>query len=403
MFSPHPCVTGVDGSQQSCVPHSATPPSCRSHLGPRPKRTWILALVILLACAMQMQSADQAFTIGLNQVVADGIPATGAGRIENPGDTDTYTFTGTAGQRLYFDERSGAGCDAKLKWRLTDPDGVQLFNQTFASLDQCGSGPDAGIHTLAKSGTYRIQVSALTGVTDTYSFQVHLATPQQFSLNLGQTVTNGFPSPGAGNIETPGATDVYTFTASAGQKVYFDEMTGVGCSPFLRWRLINPQGGQVFDQVFAAVDQCGSGPDVGIVTLTNAGSYSLTVYGVQDFITPYAFQIVPIVPQQFALNLGQTVTNGFPAAGAGNIESPGATDTYTFTATAGQTVYFDEMTGFGCNPFLRWRLVNPQGGQVFDQVFAAVDQCGSGPDVGIVTLTNAGTYSLTVYGILDFT
>jgi hypothetical protein len=349
-----------------------------------------------------MQSADQAFTISLNQLVSEGIPASGAGKIENPGDTDTYTFTASAGQRLYFDERSGAGCDLKLRWRLTDPDGLELFNENFASVEQCGSGPDAGIHTLAKTGSYRIRVSGIGSNVDSYSFQVFSATPQEFALTLGQIATNGVPATGAGNIETPGAADIYTFTAAAGQVAYFDEMTGFGCNFGLRWRLVNPQGQQVFDQYFARVEQCGSGPDAGLITLTNAGTYSLIVYGVRDYVEPYSFRISPVVPQQFAITLGQTVTNGFPAVGAGNIETPGATDTYTFTAAAGQVAYFDEMTGFGCNFGLRWRLVNPQGQQVFDDYFARVEQCGSGPDAGLITFTNAGTYRLTVYGVLDY-
>ena len=369
------------------------------------KRSWsgvVGLLLTLLFPSTHASAADQTFNISINQLVAENSPGSGAGRIENPGDTDTYVFTASAGQRLYFDERSGAGCSLKLRWRLTDPDGLELFNENFASVDQCGSGPDAGIHTLAKTGSYRIRVSGNGNNVDSYSFQVFSATPQQFALTLGQIVTNGIPSAGAGNIETPGATDTYTFTAAAGQAAYFDEMTGFGCNFGLRWRLLGPQGQQIFDQYFASVEQCGSGPDAGLITLTNAGTYSLTVYGVLDYVEPYSFRIVPVVPQQFAISLGQTITNGVPAAGAGNIETPGATDTYTFTAAAGQMAYFDEMTGFGCNFGLRWRLLGPQGQQIFDQYFASVEQCGSGPDAGLITFTNAGTYSLTVYGVLDY-
>ena len=195
----------------------------------------VLSCTLIAAfCPSTAHSADQSFALGVNQLVTNGIPGVGAGNIENPGDTDTYTFTGAAGQRLYFDERSGLGCDPKLRWRLTDPDGVQLFDELFAATEQCGSGPDAGIITLAKSGSFRIQVRGIAGAVTSYSFQVFLATPQQFALSFGQTVTNGVPALGAGNIETPGAVDIYTFSATAGQKAYFDEMTGFGCNFGLR-------------------------------------------------------------------------------------------------------------------------------------------------------------------------
>ncbi|MBL9171014.1 MAG: hypothetical protein JNN07_25000, partial [Verrucomicrobiales bacterium] len=345
----------------------------------------------------------QQFALNLGQTVTNGVPAAGAGNIESPGATDTYTFTATAGQTVYFDEMTGFGCNPFLRWRLVNPQGGQVFDQVFAAFDQCGSGPDVGIVTLTNAGTYSLTVYGVLDFTTPYAFQIVPVVPQQFALNLGQTVTNGFPAVGAGNIESPGATDSYTFTATAGQMVYFDEQTGLGCNPQLRWRVVNPQGVQVFDQIFAAVDQCNSGSDVGLVTLTNAGSYTVTVYGVLDFTTPYAFRIVPVVPQQFALNLGQAVTNGSPTAGAGNIESPGATDTYTFTATAGQSFFFDELTGLGCSSGLRWQLRNPQGIRVFDDLFAAIDQCNSGGDIGKVTLPATGIYTLTVYGVLDTT
>ena len=41
----------------------------------------------------------------------------------------------------------------------------------------------------------------------------------------------GFPGAGAGNIEANGAEDVYTFTVGAGQRVYFDALTGNPCDP----------------------------------------------------------------------------------------------------------------------------------------------------------------------------
>jgi len=37
--------------------------------------------------------------------------------------------------------------------------------------------------------------------------------PQQFAISFGDTISNGVPAPGAGNLEVPGAVDIYTFDA----------------------------------------------------------------------------------------------------------------------------------------------------------------------------------------------
>ena len=91
--------------------------------------------------------------------------------------------------------------------------------------------------------------------------------------------------------------------------------------------------------------------------------------------------------QAFTYALGSTVSNGVPAAGAGNLETPGAVDTYTFTGTAGQTVFVDYIAPSPCR--LTWRLVGPSNATVF----ASRGICA---DPGQFTLPTAGTYTLTV-------
>ena len=160
------------------------------------------------------------------------------------------------------------------------------------------------------------------------------AAADQFALTLGQTVSAGFPGVGAGNIEASGAEDVYTFTVGAGQRVYFDALTGSPCAPTLRWNCTGPTNELIFNQPFAAYSNCGNG-DPGTRVLTNAGTYTVTVSGYTDATGPYAFAVVPVVPQTFPITPGQVVTNSVPGSGAGSIESAGAIDTYTFTVGAG--------------------------------------------------------------------
>ena len=74
------------------------------------------------------------------------------------------------------------------------------------------------------------------------------------------------------------------------------------------------------------------------------------------------------VPTPVAIAIGNTVSNGVPVAGAGNLETPGSSDVYTFSATANQVVNFDGLNpcGFGF-PDLRWSVTGPSGQVVFTE------------------------------------
>lgn len=60
--------------------------------------------------------------------------------------------------------------------------------------------------------------------------------PEHFTIATGDTITDGVPGPGAGNLESDGATDVYQFTVNAPQYVTFD---AAGCPPLMRATLRN--------------------------------------------------------------------------------------------------------------------------------------------------------------------
>lgn len=94
---------------------------------------------------------------------------------------------------------------------------------------------------LPDTGTYTIYVKA--GSTGPYSFKLWAVTDDAFTLNSGDTVNDGFinatPTDGAGNIETPGTTDTYTFAGVAGQIIYLQRLAG---NWPLYWRLSDPDG-----------------------------------------------------------------------------------------------------------------------------------------------------------------
>ncbi|MBK8022663.1 MAG: hypothetical protein IPK19_14830 [Chloroflexi bacterium] len=101
------------------------------------------------------------------------------------------------------------------------------------------------------------------------------------------------------------------------------------------------------------------------------------------------FALVPVSAQtvdNFAIVYGDTVSDGVPGPGAGNIEVGGAQDAYTFTGTAGDEMILDVLAG--SNGTFRWKIAAPDATILFDGLY--VDR--------LVTLTQTGTHTITVSG-----
>ncbi len=319
------------------------------------------------------------FSININDVVSDGVPAAGAGNIEALGSRDIYTFTAAAGQSVFFDEQGSVG---SIRWQVQDANGTIIVSDQ--SLTTSG---DPGLILLELGGTYTITVRGSNdSSTGTYQFQVlSIPAPQLFSINIDDVISDGVPVAGAGNIEAIGSRDIYTFSAASGLLVYFDEQ---GSSGGIRWQVQDENGATVFS------DQYLSTSDAGYRTLELGGTYTITVRGSSDSSTgAYQFQVRSIPePEQFSINIGDVVSDGIPAAGAGNIEAIGSRDIYTFTATPGQVVSFDEQ---GSSGGIRWQVQDADGTTIVS------DQTLSTGDPGLRTLELGGVYTITVRGSSD--
>jgi hypothetical protein len=328
--------------------------------------------------------ADQTFPITIGQTVSPGVPAPGAGRLEVPGAEDTYTFDAIAGDLVFFESISQAAAfKQNLRWQLLRPNGMTLFSSFFANTQGRVLLPDTGRYT----------VRIFTSANDSswfgdYSFRTRPIAPDQtFPYTIGTLVTNGIPAPGAGRLEDPGAEDRYTFSGTAGQIIFFESLNQAPAfANNLRWQLIRPNNLPVFSSFFANTQGRTVLPDTGIYTIrifTDAtdpkrfGDYSFRTQGIaQDQTFPYA--------------IGTVVSDGVPAPGAGKLEDPGAVDAYTFTATAGQVVFFESISQAPAfNNNLRWQLLAPNGQMVFSSFFANSQ--------GRTVLPVAGEYKLSVF------
>jgi hypothetical protein len=107
--------------------------------------------------------ADDRFDIAIGDTVSEGVPAAGAGNIEQPGTKDLYFFEGTAGQAVYL---QALGSSGDLSWYLYDPNGNYLASAWI--------GYDLGRIDLTQMGTYRIEVWGGGGPgTGPYSFALN--------------------------------------------------------------------------------------------------------------------------------------------------------------------------------------------------------------------------------------
>jgi hypothetical protein len=199
--------------------------------------------------------------------------------------------------------------------------------------------------------------------------------PDTFAISIGDTIANGVPGPGAGNLESPGVQDSYTFTGTGGQQVFFEQLQGLGNQ---QWSLVAPDGTLLVERR----DSFDRGP----ITLPQAGTYTLTALPSlnNDVTGSYSFTLWNIpAPDAFAISIGDTVANGSPDAGAGNIESPGVRDSYTFAGTSGQELSFDVLAAIAQH----WDLIAPDGTVLID---------GGGLTDRTITLPQTGIYTLII-------
>jgi RNase P subunit RPR2 len=208
--------------------------------------------------------------------------------------------------------------------------------------------------------------------------------PDKFTVKLDDLISKDKPDKGAGYIENPGSSDVYTFTADAGQLAYFQVQQPPQTNDTLSWRMEDEAGSEIFNTCL----QCG---DPGLFTLEHGGTYTITVgnksgSGTGTYTVKF-WSVAP--PDEFDIKIGDTVTKGVPRDGAGFIASPGEQDIYHFTATAGQTLTFTITQPPTTNDTMTWRLTDESGKELFNTCL----QCG---DPQPVKIESDGTYTLTV-------
>jgi hypothetical protein len=169
---------------------------------------------------------------------------------------------------------------ASIKWRLMDENGMEVFNT-------CLGCSEPGAHSLIRGGTYKLTLGNTTDPsTGTYRLRLtDIPAPHRFSIKVGDRVKPGIPGAGAGLIESPGAEDIYLFTASPGQKAYFHVLERSAGMEHNKWRLVDENGMEVFNTCLGCTEP-------GLRTLIKGGVYTLTFgTGTNPSTGTYGFEI----------------------------------------------------------------------------------------------------------------
>ncbi len=314
--------------------------------------------------------APQLFSYSVGSVVSNGVPATGAGSIEQNGSLDRYSFSVPAGGKVLQFNRLGAQRNMVLKNATTGEQLAKFVDNRQLSLAQ---------------GAYYLETGWPTGGPGTYSFELYeVPGPQVFSYSLDTVVANGVPAAGAGNIELNGSVDRYTFSVPVGgKKVQFNRLGSQ--------RNIAIKNAATGAQVATFVDNTQ-------LTLPE-GSYYLETGWPTGGPGTYSFNLYEVPAQQvFSYTLDTVVSNGTPAAGAGNIERIGSSDRYTFSIPAGgKTLQFNRL-GSQRNMVLKNAATGAQVTTFVDNAQVTLPEGDYYLDTGWPT-GGTGTYSFNLYEV----
>lgn len=303
----------------------------------------------------------QSFAYTPGDVVEDGAPASGAGNLETVSSVDRYTFTLTEETSLHYER-----IRSYMSYRIIDT----------ATGDVVGDGYTDGDFTLP-AGSYALEFGH-RHEQGTYSFNLFLVpTPETFTYTLGETVSNGQPASGAGNLETSASVDRYEFTLPSETTLQYEQEV----FKLFDYRIIDTATGQTvaegtWDRQFTlpAGDyafEVGHGND--------QGTYSFTLFEVPE-------------PETFEYTIGNTVSDGDPGPGAGSLETIASVDRFTFTLTEPRTLQYDRTAGLADH-----RLVSLSSGNVVASGYGD-QQFTLAPDEYAFEITGrAGSYAFTLF------
>ncbi|HVV73365.1 MAG TPA: hypothetical protein VHI52_17970, partial [Verrucomicrobiae bacterium] len=269
----------------------------------------------------------------------------------NSGQTNSFTYTASAGLPVFFDSQDASG--QNLAVDLVAPDGTAVFT--------VGETSDNGPYILPRSGTYTLQVRGYNGTASgNFSFRL---------LDLSASPVLAFNTAVSHSLDNPYQTDVYQFTSSAGQILLYDALTNDVDYPSVTPQLLDPRSQAI---------PLGSsfGTDRGPFLIQYPGTCYLSFRNNRSSSRSYAFRLLDPASQP-ALAVNVSVTNNLDVY---------PTLVFKYSGVAGQSLYF---AGQQMNPSGVWSLYDPNGASVPGAVANTVGDFET-------TLPVTGTYTLVL-------
>jgi hypothetical protein len=288
--------------------------------------------------------------VGFN---TDGV----TGEIDRAGESNVYSFTVTQTTRIVVDSLSG---NNQLNWSLNGP-----YGGIAGALLSNANGFDFGnnpVYTL-QAGTYTFTVASVGDGVGYYNIRLLDIAAQATALTPGTAVS--------GVLDPASHTTIYNFTATAGQTLFFDPISGSG---EVSWRLIDPFGRQT---------QAAAGFNEESITLAYSGTWTILIEGrsTQSGRATYSFDAILTPVVTVALTLGATVNSA--------ITIPSQQNVYTFTLAKATQAVFDSLTNDGN---MSWTLTGSGGTIVNARAFNNSNNIGGSTALQL----QAGAYTLTV-------
>ena len=282
------------------------------------------------------------------------------GQLNLPGDSDEFSFSGVAGQWLYFDPLQYTGTQTDWNFSVYGPGGERLINTDFHNNNN-------QLLKLTESGTYQIVVDTAGDSIGNYGFSV---------IDLDLLPVTPFDTVIEGQLIPGSEDDVFRFAGSAGQKLFLDKISNSGS---LDWVLYNATGNVITSN--------GNFDDIEYY-LPIDGDYILALRGKAGFTNQVDYSFEIITPEEITteMTLG---SNDSPNIIEAEIGEKGEEDFYTFTGSAGQQIYWDRQLADLTNVrALTATIVSPSGQDVLSRNFYY------GDDPEPITLKENGTYKV---------
>ncbi len=277
-------------------------------------------------------------------------------------ETDSYTFSGSAGDRVIARVQITSGAlDPALS---IDPPGGCTDSTIFNLLElSC---------TLTSNGTHTVQVSGSPNQTGAYNLHLQRSNDpaDQTPIAYGDSLSGG--------IDIAPEMDVFAFSGSSGDRVIVRmQITSGALDPYLR--IYNPNGSQLCnsDTIFNLLElNC---------TLTTDGLHTIFAFGGDNQTGAYNLHL------QRSNDPADQTPIAYGDSLSGGIDIAPEMDVFAFSGSSGDRVIVRmQITSGALDPYLR--IYNPNGSQLCnsDTIFNLLElNC---------TLTTSGLHTIFAFG-----